>query len=180
MLLLQYAILISFVVYRGIKLKDLYDVLRKSVYMSAMIYAIIMSSGLFGFIISMERIPQQILQLVISSEVSSLGFLMLLNLVIPIFGFFLGPAAIIVMLVPIITPIANMLGIDLIHLGLLMALQMEMDFIMPPLGTNLYVLAGVAKIPVQKVMKGVLPFIAILLIALLIITIFPQVSLFML
>jgi C4-dicarboxylate transporter DctM subunit len=176
----MYAILISFVVYRGIKLKDLYDVLRKSVYMSAMIYAIIMSSGLFGFIISMERIPQQILQLVISSEVSSLGFLMLLNLVIPIFGFFLGPAAIIVMLVPIITPIANMLGIDLIHLGLLMALQMEMDFIMPPLGTNLYVLAGVAKIPVQKVMKGVLPFIAILLIALLIITIFPQVSLFML
>ncbi len=147
--------------------------------MSAMIYAIIMSSALFGFIISMERIPQQILELILSSEMSSLAFLMLLNLIIPVFGFFLGPAAIIVMLVPIVVPIANALGIDLVHLGLLLALQMEMDFIMPPLGTNLYVIAGVAKIPVERVIKGVLPFIAILVAALLAITVFPEISLFM-
>jgi C4-dicarboxylate transporter DctM subunit len=144
-----------------------------------MIYAIIMSSALFGFIISMERIPQQILELILSSEMSSLAFLMLLNLIIPVFGFFLGPAAIIVMLVPIVVPIANALGINLVHLGLLMALQMEMDFIMPPLGTNLYVIAGVAKIPVEKVIKGVLPFIVILLAALIAITVFPEISLFM-
>ncbi|MHC1773570.1 MAG: TRAP transporter large permease subunit [Flexilinea sp.] len=174
-----YAVIISLVVYKGITLKDIYDVLKKTVYMSAMIYAIIMSSALFGFIISMERIPQQILELILSSEMSSLAFLMLLNLIIPVFGFFLGPAAIIVMLVPIVVPIANALGINLVHLGLLMALQMEMDFIMPPLGTNLYVIAGVAKIPVEKVIKGVLPFIVILLAALIAITVFPEISLFM-
>ncbi len=174
-----YAVIISLVVYKGITLKDIYDVLKKTVYMSAMIYAIIMSSALFGFIISMERIPQQILELILSSEMSSLAFLMLLNLIIPVFGFFLGPAAIIVMLVPIVVPIANALGIDLVHLGLLLALQMEMDFIMPPLGTNLYVIAGVAKIPVERVIKGVLPFIAILVAALLAITVFPEISLFM-
>jgi C4-dicarboxylate transporter DctM subunit len=173
-----YAIIISFVVYRGITFQDIYQVTKKSVEMSAMIYAIIMSSALFGFIISMEQIPQRLIELIASYNIGPFAFLMLLNLLIPIIGFFLGPAAIIVMIVPIVVPIANYLGISLIHLGLLMALNMEMDFIMPPLGTNLYVLSGVAKIPVGKVIKGVAPFIVIMLLALILVTLFPQISLF--
>ncbi len=175
-----YAIVVSFVVYRGIKWKDILDVLVKTVQMSSMIYFIIMSSALFGFIISMERIPQALLQLVVGSNISGPVFLLLLDLLIPVLGFFLGPAAIIVMLVPIILPITSELNINLIHLGLLLALNMEMDFIMPPLGTNLYVLAGVAKVPVGKVIKGVVPFIILMLIALLAITLIPEISLFML
>lgn len=175
-----YAIVVSFVVYKGIKWKDILDVLVKTVQMSAMIYFIIMSSALFGFIISMERIPQALLQLVVGSNISGPVFLLLLDLLIPVLGFFLGPAAIIVMLVPIILPITSQLNINLIHLGLLLALNMEMDFIMPPLGTNLYVLAGVAKVPVGRVIKGVIPFIILMLIALLAITLIPQISLFML
>ncbi len=173
-----YAVIISFVVYKGITFKDIYQVTKKSVEMSAMIYAIIMSSALFGFIISMEQIPQRLIELIVSYNIGPFAFLMLLNLLIPIIGFFLGPAAIIVMIVPIVVPIANHLGISLIHLGILMALNMEMDFIMPPLGTNLYVLSGVAKIPVGKVIKGVAPFIIIMLLALVLVTLFPQISLF--
>jgi C4-dicarboxylate transporter DctM subunit len=173
-----YAIIISFIIYKGITFKDIYQVTKKSVEMSAMIYAIIMSSALFGFIISMEQIPQKLIELIVSHNIGSFAFLMLLNLLIPIIGFFLGPAAIIVMIVPIVIPVANHLGISLIHLGLLMALNMEMDFIMPPLGTNLYVLSGVAKIPVGQVIKGVTPFIIIMLLALILVTLFPQISLF--
>ncbi|MDL2214083.1 TRAP transporter large permease subunit [Clostridia bacterium OttesenSCG-928-O13] len=172
-----YAIVVSLVVYR-IKLKDVYQVLVKTVQMSAMIYFIIMSSALFGFIISMERIPQMLLGLVTGSNIGPLMFLMLMNLMIPVLGFFLGPAAILVMIVPIILPITTQLGISPIHLGIILALNMEMDFIMPPLGTNLYVLAGAAKVNVGTVIKGVLPFIAIMLVALVLITIFPQISLF--
>ena len=172
-----YAIVVSFVIYR-IKIKDVYDVLKKTVQMSAMIYFIIMSSALFGFIISMERIPQLLLSLVVGRNIGPLMFLMIMNLLIPVLGFFLGPAAILVMVVPIILPITTQLGIDPIHLGIILALNMEMDFIMPPLGTNLYVLAGAAKVKVGTVIKGVVPFLFIMLAALLLITIFPQISLF--
>lgn len=172
-----YAIVVSLIIYR-IKLKDVFEVLKKTVQMSAMIYFIIMTSALFGFIISMERIPQMLLGLVTGSDISALGFLMIMNLLIPVLGFFLGPAAILVMIVPIILPITTQLGINPIHLGIILALNMEMDFIMPPLGTNLYVLAGAAKVNVGTVIKGVLPFIAIMIAALILITIFPQISLF--
>jgi len=172
-----YAIVVSFFVYR-VKVRDVYEVLKKTVQMSAMIYFIIMSSALFGFIISMERIPQMLLGLVTGSSIGAIAFLMIMNLLIPVLGFFLGPAAILVMIVPIILPITNQLGISPIHLGIVLALNMEMDFIMPPLGTNLYVLAGAAKVKVGTVIKGVLPFIAIMIGALLLITVFPQISLF--
>lgn len=172
-----YAVVVSLIIYR-IKLKEVFEVLKKTVQMSAMIYFIIMTSALFGFIISMERIPQMLLGLVSGSSISALGFLMIMNLLIPVLGFFLGPAAILVMIVPIILPITTQLGINPIHLGIIMALNMEMDFIMPPLGTNLYVLAGAAKVNVGTVIKGVLPFIAIMVAALILITIFPQISLF--
>ncbi len=172
-----YAIVVSLIIYR-IKIKDVFEVLKKTVQMSAMIYFIIMTSALFGFIISMERIPQMLLGLVTGSNISALAFLMIMNLLIPVLGFFLGPAAILVMIVPIILPITTQLGINPVHLGIIMALNMEMDFIMPPLGTNLYVLAGVAKVNVGTVIKGVLPFLAIMVAALILITIFPQISLF--
>lgn len=172
-----YAIIISLALYR-VKIRDIYEVLKKTVSMSAMIYFIIMTSALFGFIISMERVPQMLLGLVVESNIGATAFLMVMNLLIPILGFFLGPAAILVMLVPIVLPITTQLGIDPVHLGIVLALSMEMDFIMPPLGTNLYVLAGAAKVKVGTVMRGVLPFIAIMVVALILITLFPQITLF--
>ena len=172
-----YGILVSLIVYR-IKPAVIYGVLKKAVQMSAMIFFIIMSSGLFGFIISIERVPQALLSMVTGQNIGPLGFLMLMNLCIPVLGFFLGPAAILIMIVPILMPITNQLGIHPVHLGMILALSMEMDFIMPPLGTNLYVLAGSSKLPVGTIIRGVIPFILMMLFALLAITIFPQLSLF--
>lgn len=144
-----------------------------------MIYTIVMTSALFGFIITIEQVPQQLLEMVLNANISAIGFLMIINLVVFIMGFFLGPAAIIVMMVPIIVPIAKTLGIDLVHLGILMTINMELAFLTPPVGTNLYVLSRIAKIPVNKVVEGVMPFIGILIAALILITFVPEISLFL-
>lgn len=172
-----YAILVSMFIYRDVKLNDLKAIIKQSVELTAMIYGIVMTSALFGFIITMERLPQKLLEAVISANIGPWGFLILLNIIVFVLGFFLGPAAIVVMVVPIIVPIANTLGIDLVHLGILMTINMELAFITPPVGTNLYVLASIAKLPVGDVVKGTMPFIIILFIALFLITFIPGISL---
>lgn len=174
-----YAIFVSMFVYKDVKFKDIIAIVKDSVELSAMIYTIVMTSALFGFIITIEQVPQQLLEMVLNANISAIGFLMIINLVVFIMGFFLGPAAIIVMMVPIIVPIAKTLGIDLVHLGILMTINMELAFLTPPVGTNLYVLSRIAKIPVNKVVEGVMPFIGILIAALILITFVPEISLFL-
>lgn len=172
-----YAIIVGMFIYKDVKFKDLQKIVKTSVELSAMIYMIVMTSALFGFIITMEKLPQQLLEFVVSANIGPIGFLILLNLIIFVCGFFLGPAAIIVMMVPIIVPIAKTLGIDLVHLGILMTINMELAFVTPPVGTNLYVLSSIAKIPVSEVIKGTMPYIIILLISLFVVTFVPQISL---
>ncbi len=174
-----YAIVVSMFIYRDVKLKDLKKIIKSSVELSAMIYTIVMTSALFGFIITIEQLPQKLLELVVNANIGPNMFLMLLNLVVFATGFFMGPAAIIVMMVPVIVPIATELGINLVHLGILMTINMELAFLTPPVGTNLYVLSSVAKMPVGKVIEGVIPFIVILVIALILVTYIPAISLFL-
>jgi len=174
-----YALFVSMFIYRDIKIKDILNIVKDSVELSAMIYTIVMTSALFGFIITIEQVPQKLLEIVLDANIGPIVFLMLINLVVFLMGFFLGPAAIVVMMVPIILPIAKSLGIDLVHLGILMTINMELAFLTPPVGTNLYVLSKIAKLPVAKVVEGVLPFIGILVGALVLITFVPQISLFL-
>lgn len=172
-----YSIVIGMIVYKDVKLKDLFEIIKNTIELSAMIYAVVMASALFGFIITLEQLPQHLLAFVINEQIGPNMFLILLNVVIFVTGFFLGPAAIIVMMVPVIVPIATSLGINLVHLGILMTVNMELAFITPPVGTNLYVLSSVARIPVTDVIKGIFPFIIIMCIALIVITFVPQITL---
>jgi C4-dicarboxylate transporter DctM subunit len=136
-----------------------------------------MTASLFGFLVTMEQFPQMILDMVVESNISRVGMLLLINLVIFLLGFFMSPGAIILIVVPIILPVAKRLGIDPIHLGIIITVNLEIALLTPPVGANLYVLSSVGDMPVQQVIKGVMPFVLIMLIALMVITFVPQITL---
>jgi C4-dicarboxylate transporter DctM subunit len=172
-----YAFIVCVFVYRDVNVKQFWGIMKDSVRTSAFILAITMTASLFGFLITMERFPQLILRAVTDSNIGRVGILLLINLVIFILGFFMNPGAIILIVVPIILPVAKMLGINPIHLGIIITINLEIALLTPPVGANLYVLASTGNMPVQSVIRGVIPFIFILLIALMVITFVPQITL---
>jgi C4-dicarboxylate transporter DctM subunit len=175
-----YAFIVCVFVYRDVNVKQFWGIMKDSVRTSAFILAITMTASLFGFLITMERFPQLILRAVTDSNIGRVGILLLINLVIFILGFFMNPGAIILIVVPIILPVAKMLGINPIHLGIVITVNLEIALLTPPVGANLYVLASTGNMPVQSVIRGVVPFIIILLIALMVITFMPQITLLIL
>lgn len=158
---------------RDVKPKEVPILFSKANNLSAMIYAIIMMSGALGFIFSLEQIPQKFMDLVLSMNMNWWQFLILVNIIVFAFGFFMGQAAILIIMVPIILPVAMALGISPIHLGILLVINMEIAYLTPPVGSNLYIVARVGKMPLGEVIHGTIPFIIILLAALFLITFFP-------
>jgi C4-dicarboxylate transporter DctM subunit len=172
-----YAFIVCTFVYKDVNVKQFWGIMKDSVRSSAFILAITMTASLFGFLITMERFPQAIVQLVTEAQIGRIGILLLINLVIFILGFFMSPGAIILIVVPIIMPVVRNLGINPIHLGIIVTVNLELALLTPPVGANLYVLSSTGNMSVQSVIKGVIPFIFILLIALMVITFVPQITL---
>jgi C4-dicarboxylate transporter DctM subunit len=136
-----------------------------------------MTSTLFSFLVTMEQVSNQILEMIIDMNMAVWLFLLIVNLTVFFMGCFLGPGAILLMVVPVLYPMLAELNINPIHFGVLLTINMELAFITPPFGMNLFVLSAVCDEPVIEVVKGHIPFLILLLSALLIITYFPAVSL---
>jgi C4-dicarboxylate transporter DctM subunit len=168
-----YAFLICAFIYKTLTVKTFWDIMKDSVRVSGFILAITMTASLFGFLLTIERFPQWVTHLVTEANMGRNVFLLLVNLVVFFLGFFMNPGPIILIVVPIIKPIADMYGVHPIHLGILMTLGMQLALLTPPVGANLYVLSSTAKMPVQGVIRGVIPFVIIILIALILITYVP-------
>ena len=171
-----YSLIVCLLIYKDIKPREVVSMLKESVHMSASIYFIIMASGLFAFIIAKEQLPQAAMNYVVSSNMGPILFLVLLNVILLVCGCFLGSAAIIVMLVPIVAPIATQLGIDPVHLGIIFTINLEIGFLTPPVGTNLYVLTSITDLSFENVVKSVLPFVGVLIIGLIMMTYIPGIS----
>lgn len=172
-----YAALVCKFIYRDIGWKDLATIFVDSVKTSAFIFAITMTASLFSFLITMERLPQAILNLVLSVNMSKAIFLVLFNLVLFALGFFMTPGPIILIVIPVVLPVAQSLGINPVHMGIMATLNMQLALITPPVGTNIYVMSSVGKMSVQDSIKGLMPFVVILLIALVVISAVPWFSL---
>lgn len=172
-----YAAVVCALTYKKIRLKDTIAVLEESAKLNSMIYFIIMGSTLFSFLVTMEQLSNQILELIVSAKIATWLFLLIVNLTVFVMGFFLGPGAILLMVVPILYPLLEELGIHPIHFGILLTINMELAFITPPFGMNLFVLSAVCDEPIVEVVKGHIPFLILLFVALLTITYFPAVSL---
>lgn len=172
-----YAALVCKFIYKDVTWKDLAKIMVDSVKTSAFIFAITMTASLFSYLITMEQFPQTLSRLMLNGNIGKYGFLLIFNLILFLLGFFMTPGPIILIIIPIALPIAKALGINPVHLGIMATINMQLALITPPVGTNIYVLSSVGKMPVQSVIKGLMPFVAILFIGLVIVALVPWFSL---
>ena len=172
-----YALLVGTVIYREIGLKDLYSILRKSVLSSAVIMFIIANAGLFAFLLTRAGVPEAIgvwLQEVLKSPAM---FLLGVNAALFIIGMFIETSAAILVLAPILAPVAIRFGIDPVHFGLVMVVNLALGMITPPFGVNLFAACTVARISVDRIIKDLVPFVLVILACLMVITYVPGISL---
>ena len=174
-----YALVVSIFVYREIKLKDLVPVLMSSLRISSMIMFIIAAGILFSFVLTSERIPTEVSEALLAAELSPVMFLILVNILLLIVGMFMETSSAILILAPVLLPVAMALGVDPIHFGIIMIINLEIGMMTPPLGLNLFVASGLTGMGVLQVAKAAMPSVAVLFVALLIVTFVPQISLFL-
>ena len=174
-----YALIVGMLIYKEIRLKDLYPIFRKSVISSAVIMFIIANAGLFSFLITRAGVPEAIGDFLKATLTSPAMFLLGVNAALFIIGMFIETSASIIVLAPILAPVAMKFGIDPVHFGTIMVVNLALGMITPPFGVNLFAACTVAKISVDRIIRELLPFVLVILCCLMVITYVPQISLFL-
>jgi C4-dicarboxylate transporter DctM subunit len=174
-----YAFVIAVFVYRDMKLKDVPRVLLSSANMSAMILYIITNAVLFSFLMTSEQIPQAITAWMNTAGIGWVEFLLFVNLILLLAGNVMEPSSIVLITAPILFPVAVSLGINPIHLGILMTVNMEVGLCHPPVGLNLYVASGIARMGITELTIATFPWLVTMLIFLVIVTYVPELSLWL-
>ena len=172
-----YALIVSLFFYREIGLRDLPRITVKSTRMSAMIMFIIANGVLFSFVLTREQIPNEVTQLFLNLDLAMWAFLLVVNILLLVTGCFMETSSAILILAPILLPVATELGVDPIHFGVIMVMNLEIGMITPPLGVNLFVASGLTGMSVMRVAKAALPSALVLLFALFIVTYVPDLAL---
>jgi C4-dicarboxylate transporter DctM subunit len=174
-----YAFIIAIFFYRDLKWREVPDVIRDAAKVTIVLMFIISNAMLFAHVLTTEQIPQQIAEFITNAGMEPWLFLIMINVLLLIGGSFMEPAGLLLIAAPILFPVAIKLGIDPIHLGIIMVVNMEIGMITPPVGLNIFVLTGITDMNVMTIIKAVLPWLLILLLFLMIITYVPAVSLFL-
>ncbi len=174
-----YAVLVSVLIYKDITVKDLPHTFVEASKTTVMLMFIIANAMLFAHVLTTERIPQIIAEQIVAIGMEPWQFLIVVNIILLIAGNFMEPTAIILILAPIFFPIATQLGIDPIHLGIIMVVNMEIGMITPPVGLNLFVTSGITGMPLMAVVRAAMPWLSILLVFLVIVTYIPSISTFL-
>ncbi|MDP3872218.1 MAG: TRAP transporter large permease subunit [Methyloversatilis sp.] len=174
-----YAFIVAVFVYRDLPLKRIPKVLLDSANMSAMLLYIITNAILFSFLLTSEQIPQAVAAWLVDSGLGALGFLLVVNILLLMAGNIMEPSSIILITAPILFPVAMALGIDPVHFGIIITVNMEIGMITPPVGLNLYVGSGIAKLGMTDMTKAVTPWLITMLVFLMIVTYWPSMSLWL-
>jgi C4-dicarboxylate transporter DctM subunit len=174
-----YAFVVSVYVYRDLTIGQVKRVLIDSANLSAMILYIITNAVLFSYLLTSEQIPQDLAAWITDMGLSPWMFLLVVNILLLIAGNFMEPSSILLITVPVLFPVAMKLGIDPIHLGVLMTVNMEIGMITPPVGLNLYVASGIANMGLTEVSKACAPWILVMIAFLALITYVPAISLWL-
>ncbi len=159
--------------------KDTKGALFEAGRLTIVLMFIIANALILKHVLTEERIPQMITEVMLSAGFGTIMFLVMVNVLLLIGGQFMEPSGLLIIVAPLVFPIAMELGIDPIHLGIIMVVNMEIGMITPPVGLNLFVTAGVAKMSVMNVVKAALPWMGILFIFLIMVTYIPQISTFL-
>ncbi len=171
-----YAFILGVFVYKDIKIKEISLVVKDSAKTSIMLMFIIANAMLFSFVLTNERIPHEIAETIIAFGLPIWGFLLIVNLVLLIAGNFMEPSAVLLIMAPILFPIAMEMGIDPIHLGIMMVVNMEIGMLTPPVGLNLFVTSSITGMPLIQIIKATLPWLLLMMIFLMMITFIPTIS----
>ncbi|EWY41798.1 C4-dicarboxylate ABC transporter permease [Skermanella stibiiresistens SB22] len=172
-----YGFVAALFIYRDMGFKDVPKVLVDSGRVTIMLLFIIANAFLFAHVLTTEQIPQNIARSISEAGLEPWQFLIVVNIILLIAGNFMEPSAIILILAPILFPIATQLGIDPIHLGIIMVVNMEIGMVTPPVGLNLFVTSGITGMSIMQVVWAALPWLGILFVFLIIVTYIPWISL---
>ena len=170
------ALLIGWLLYKELNLKELPKILMNTALNTAIVTLIVAMASLFSWILTFERIPNQVADLLISISANPFVFLLLINIIFLIVGMFLDGMAAMIILVPILLPVAVQFGIDPIQFGIIISINLTIGLITPPVGTALFIASSMSGVKVERLSKTLIPFIGVALVALLIITYIPAVS----
>jgi C4-dicarboxylate transporter DctM subunit len=174
-----YAFVIAVFVYKDMSIKQVPRVLRDSAAMSAMLLYIITNAVLFSFLMTSEGIPQAMAGWILDKGFGMVSFLLVVNVLLLLAGNVMEPSSIVLIMAPILFPVAAALGIDPVHFGIIMVVNMEVGMCHPPVGLNLYVASGITKMGISELTVAVLPWLLTMLGFLLVITYVPQISLWL-
>jgi C4-dicarboxylate transporter DctM subunit len=174
-----YSFFISVFVYKALTLKDVPRVLLRAANTSAMLLYIVTNAVLFSFVLSNENIPSALADWILAQDLGWFGFLLLVNVLLLMAGNFMEPTSIILIMAPILAPAAKRLGIDLVHFGIVIDVNMEVGLCHPPVGLNLYVASMIAGMRITDLAVAVLPWLLTMLVFLVIVTYWPGLTLFL-
>ena len=171
--------LVAVFIYRELSWKQLWQVSVESVYLTAQVLIIVAASGVFSYLLTINQIPQGLVSFLQSLEASQFQVLLIINVFLLVVGCLLDPASAILVLTPLLVPIAKAVGIDLVHLGIIMTVNLSIGMFTPPFGLNIFVTQALFRVPLSKLYPGLVPFIIVNLIGLLVITYWEGLSLFL-
>ena len=174
-----YAFIIAVFVYKDLKIKQVGKVLLDSAAMSAMLLYIITNAVLFSFLMTSENIPQAMAEWITGKGLGVISFLLVVNVLLLLAGNVMEPSSIVLIMAPILFPVAMKLGIDPVHFGILIVVNMEVGMCHPPVGLNLYVASGITKMGISELTVAVMPWLLTMLAFLMLITYVPQISLWL-
>ncbi|EXI67415.1 MAG: Neu5Ac permease [Candidatus Accumulibacter adjunctus] len=174
-----YAFFVAVFVYKDLTMKDVPRVLLNSANMSAMLLYIITNAVLFSFIMTNENIPQTLADWMLGHGLGVIAFLLAVNIILLLAGNFMEPSSIVLIFAPILFPVAIKLGIDPVHFGILMVVNMEVGMCHPPVGLNLYVASGITKMGITELTIAVWPWLLSMLVFLVVVTYVPIMSLWL-
>ncbi|HNC18289.1 MAG TPA: TRAP transporter large permease subunit, partial [Accumulibacter sp.] len=174
-----YAFFVAVFVYKDLTMKDVPRVLLNSANMSAMLLYIITNAVLFSFIMTNENIPQALADWMLGHGLGTIAFLLAVNVILLLAGNFMEPSSIVLIFAPILFPVAVKLGIDPVHFGILMVVNMEVGMCHPPVGLNLYVASGITKMGITELTVAVWPWLLSMLVFLVVVTYIPILSIWL-
>jgi C4-dicarboxylate transporter DctM subunit len=172
-----YAIIISYFVYREVTLAELFDTATRSMYLTGLIFIIVAVAGLYSWLLTISGIAGATVSSISTLHASPWVTLLVINLFLLFIGCFLDPASALIMLTPLLAPVAVSLGVDPIHFGVIVVMNLTIGTFHPPFGLNIFVCQALFKIPSASLYKGLIPFVTLAVVALLMVTYIPAISL---
>jgi C4-dicarboxylate transporter DctM subunit len=171
-----YSLFVTMVIHREVDLRDLWRIIQSALFLISQILMIVTTAGLYSWLLTTSGIPQQIIADINALHMPAWALLLSLNVVLLIMGSFLEPPAAILIMTPLLLPVVQSVGVDPVHFGIIMAVNLSIGLYLPPFGLNLFAARAIFNVPMSMIYRGVLPFVVVNFLALLVITYVPAIS----